>query len=140
MAIPNVGSLLADVLRLVRKKFKNDPEVENLTLAQAKALGVIARNEGIKQVDIAELLEIKPMTLVRVIDQLVEEGLVERRPSPSDRRAHLLYLLPAAKPQLEVVLKVSNRLWDVGFDGLTEEQKTQFLKTLEHIHRNLSAE
>lgn len=139
MAKTHVGYVLSDVLRLVRKKFQTDPEIGSLTLAQAKALSVIARNEGIKQVDLAELLEIKPMTVVRVIDQLVEGKLVKRCPSPSDRRAHLIYSLPFAKAQLEVVQGVSNRVWDIGLEGLSKEQKEQFISTLEHIHQNLSS-
>ena len=137
MAKTPVGYLLSDVSRLVRKKFQNDPEIGCITLAQAKALSIIARNEGIKQVELAELLEIKPMTVARVIDQLVEEGLVKRCASPSDRRAHLIYLLPAAKARLNLVNKVGNKVWESGLEGLTEQQRAQFIETLEHIHRNL---
>ncbi|GLT15848.1 MarR family winged helix-turn-helix transcriptional regulator [Vibrio algivorus] len=133
-----VGYLLSDVSRLVRKKFQNDPEIGCITLAQAKALNIIARNEGIKQVELAELLEIKPMTVARVIDQLVAEGLVKRCASPSDRRAHLIYLLPEAKSRLNIVSSVGNKVWESGLAGLTEQQRDQFIATLEHIHRNLS--
>ncbi|MFV0575110.1 MAG: MarR family winged helix-turn-helix transcriptional regulator [Vibrio sp.] len=138
MAKPVIGYLLSDVLRLVRKQFQADPEIENITLAQAKALSLIARNEGMKQVELAELLEIKPMTVARVIDQLVAEGLVKRCPSPTDKRAHLLHLLPAAKPQLDVVDKVGHKVWDSGLKGLSQAERDQFIQTLEHIHRNLT--
>ncbi|WP_105902784.1 MarR family winged helix-turn-helix transcriptional regulator [Vibrio gangliei] len=137
MGHTSVGYLLSDVSRLVRKTFQNDPEIGSITLAQAKTLKTIARHEGIKQVALAELLEVKPMTVARLIDQLVEEGLVERCASPSDRRAHLIYLLPAAKERLGIVQKVGEKVWETGLQGLSAEQKEQFIQTLEHIHRNL---
>ncbi|WP_086984525.1 MarR family winged helix-turn-helix transcriptional regulator [Vibrio aphrogenes] len=136
MSKSSVGYLLSDVSRLVRKTFQNDPKIGTITLAQAKMLSTIARHEGIKQVELAELLEIKAMTVARLIDQLVAEGLVERRASTADRRAYLIYLLPAAQTRLTTVKSVGNKVWQKGLSGLTEEQREQFIQTLEHIHRN----
>lgn len=136
MSQGSVGYLLSDVSRLVRKTFQNDPKIGNITLAQAKMLSTIARHEGIKQVELAELLEIKPMTVARLIDQLVAEGLVERCTSTTDRRAHLIYLLPAAQARLTTVDTVGNKVWEIGLRGLTKEQRELFIQTLEHIHGN----
>lgn len=93
MTAPSIGYLLWDVMRLVRKQYQSEAGANCLTIAQAKALSHIARCQGVKQVELAELLEIKPMSLVRVIDSLVEEGLVERRP---DQRSPRSSNLPAA--------------------------------------------
>ncbi|GAA5647628.1 MULTISPECIES: MarR family winged helix-turn-helix transcriptional regulator [Vibrio] len=134
----HVGYLLSDVWRLIRKRFHQDPNIQAMTLSQAKALNLISRHEGIKQVELADLLEIKPMSVVRVIDQLVSEGLVERRPNPNDRRAHLLYLKPAASEQLAIISSVGNTIWADALEGLSEEEKNQFIRTLNRIHHNLA--
>ncbi|MGI2870895.1 MarR family winged helix-turn-helix transcriptional regulator [Vibrio fluvialis] len=138
MTAPSIGYLLWDVMRLVRKQYQSEAGANCLTIAQAKALSHIARCQGVKQVELAELLEIKPMSLVRVIDSLVKEGLVERRPDPKDRRAHQIYLLPAADAQLVKIKSVSNQIWDEALKGLTAQDREQFISTLEHIHSNLS--
>lgn len=138
MTTPSIGYLLWDVTRLVRKRYEAEAKSTCLTLAQAKALSHIACREGIKQVELAEFLEIKPMTLVPIIDSLVEAELIERRQDPTDRRAYLIYLLPAAQGQLEKIKGVSNRVWSDAFCGISEQDKEQFFAVLEHIHSNLT--
>lgn len=139
MTKPPIGYLLWDVTRIVRKRYESESSSTCLTLSQAKALSHIARREGIKQVELAEILDIKPMTLVRVIDSLVEDALVERRPDPNDRRAHLIYLLPAADAQLKKVRGVIDHVWGDALEGVSEQEMEQFLKVLEHIHSNLTS-
>ncbi|MFV0448899.1 MAG: MarR family winged helix-turn-helix transcriptional regulator [Vibrio sp.] len=140
MTTPSIGYLLWDVTRLVRKRYESKSSSTCLTLAQAKALSHIACRQGVKQVDLAEMLDIKPMTLVRVIDSLVEEGFVERRPDPTDRRAHLIYLLPAADEQLNKVKSVANGIWAEALSGISEQEKEQFISMLQHIHSNLTSD
>ncbi|MBD1571692.1 MarR family transcriptional regulator [Vibrio sp. S17_S38] len=134
-----IGYLLSDVSRLVRKEFQKDPSMGQMTLAKARALGLISRHEGIKQVELAELLEIKPMTLGRIIDQLVEDGLIERRANPCDRRAYLIYLLPAAQSELERIKSASFRVWGRALEGLSEQEIEAFNQSLERIRNNLSS-
>ncbi len=138
MISPMIGYLLTDILRLVRKEFRDDPRLSSITMAQARTLEQISLHEGIKQVKLAELLEIKPMTLVRAIDSLVEEGLVERREDPSDRRAHLIYTMSAAEERIKAIQNVTKDIWMQALEGLTTAEIEQLNASLEHIHRNLS--
>lgn len=134
-----IGFLLADVLRLIRNKYNNSTHNSGLPLSQVRTLYRIARNEGAKQVEIAEQLEMKPMTLVRIIDQLVEDNLVERRPSPKDRRAFLLYLKkPKANKALDEIHTRSDQMWAEALQGLSQEQIDNFIATMNLIHTNLS--
>ena len=133
-----VGYLFADIWRLARKRFHDDPNIQAMTLSQARALTLISRNEGIKQVALAEMLEITPMSVVRLVDQLVGEGFVERRPNPADRRAYLLYLMPAANAQIAIIDEVGNQLWQQALHGLNEEEQNNFIRTLNLIHHNLA--
>src|SRR4030095_11419301 len=98
-----IGFLLNDAARLMRKDFERRTRSVGLTRAQWQTLFHLARNEGCNQVPLADLLEVEPITLARVVDKLEACGLVERRPDPSDRRARLLFLGERAPPLLAQV-------------------------------------
>jgi len=78
---PNVGAMLHDVARLIRRRFERRARQTGLpiTRQQARALLLIARHEGLSQAAIATMLDVEPIALVRLLDRLHEEGLVERR-------------------------------------------------------------
>lgn len=135
----NVGSLLVNVSRLMRRTFEQRLDGSPLTHAQARTLIQIARHEGIRQVHLSELMEVQPITLVHTIDQLVEEKLVERRPDPNDRRAYQLYLTVAAAPQLAVIEAVAKGVRDTALRGLSAAQIEALFDALSQMHSNLSA-
>jgi DNA-binding MarR family transcriptional regulator len=93
---PTLGFLLHEVARLLRRRFEQNARDSGLTRSQWQVLAYLANNEGINQSGLADLLEIEPITLCRIVDKLQTRGLIERRPDPSDRRAWLLHLTPAA--------------------------------------------
>src|SRR5437879_2781666 len=95
---PNIGAMMHDVARLIRRRFERRARQTGLpiTRQQARALLHIARNEGLSQAAVATMLDIEPIALVRMLDRLHEEGLVERRPHPTDRRVRTLWLTPLA--------------------------------------------
>src|ERR1700685_3778174 len=95
-----LGYLLHEVARLLRKRFKQRARNSGLTRSQWQAIAYLSKNEGIHQAGLAELLEIEPITLVRILDKLAERGLIERRQHPTDRRTWLLFLKEAARPLL----------------------------------------
>ena len=101
------GFLVNDVARLYGRRFSHNGSRLGLTREQCRTLGYLARNEGINQAGLADLLEIRPMTLVRQIDRMEDAGWIERRPDPADRRARRLYLTAKARPIL-------GRIWDVA--------------------------
>ena len=88
----NLGFLLHDVARLMRKRFEQNARDLGLTRSQCQVLAHLARNDGIHQGTLAELLEVEPITLTRIVDRLEEAGLVERQLHRSDRRVRLLRL------------------------------------------------
>src|SRR5258706_7147782 len=90
------GFLLHDIARLMRKRFDQRARSLNLTRAQWQVLAHLARHEGINQAGLAEILEIEPITLRRLIDRIAESGSVERRTHPSDPRGRPLYLTAKA--------------------------------------------
>lgn len=134
-----LGFLLADVSRLMRQSFQQRIAGNSLTLAQSRALVRISRNEGVRQVDLAELLEIQPITLVRLIDQLADAGLVERRADPTDRRAYRLFLTRDAGPQLEAIKKVATKTQAHALRGLKAAEASVLFSALQTIRANLAA-
>src|ERR1700686_1417320 len=93
---PNIGALLHDVARLIRRRFERRARQTGLAITrqQAGVLLSVARNEGLSQAAVATLLDIEPIALVRLLDRLHEEDLVERRLHPTDRRVRTLWLTP----------------------------------------------
>jgi DNA-binding MarR family transcriptional regulator len=109
-----------------------------LTRAQCRTLGYIARNEGINQAGLADLLEIRPMTLVRQIDRMEEAGWIERRPHPADRRARRLFLTAKARPILGRILDVANETRDEALARLKPAEAGQLIDLLKRVHATLS--
>ena len=135
---PSIGFLLGDVSRAMRRTFQQRIAGCNLTLAQAKALRYASMNEGVRQVELADVLEVQPITVARLIDQLEEAGLVERRPDPADRRAHLIFLTAAAAPELAAIEKVVTAILKEAMQGLTREQEATVIDALSRMRENLA--
>ncbi len=133
------GFLLGDVARLLRRTFRHRMEGTPLTYDQMRALVNISRHEGIRQIDLADRLDVHPITLVHQIDQLAQNGLVERRPDPSDRRAYQLFLTKAAAPHLSAIKQVSAAIHADMFRGLNKEQVAMALASLSTVRDNLAS-
>src|SRR4051794_5950813 len=101
-----LGFLLHDVARLLRKRFEENARGLGLTRAQWQVLAHLAQHEGIHQGALAEILEIEPITLVRILDKLQAGGLIERRAHAKDRRVWLLFLTPKARPVLARIREI----------------------------------
>ena len=88
---------LVESSRLLRNYINHRAKSRGTTRAQWIVLFRLRQNEGLSQVDLAEVLELQPISLVRLLDRLVEHGLLERRPDPKDRRANKLHLTKAGR-------------------------------------------
>lgn len=134
----SLGFLLADLSRLMRRAFEQRLQGSSLTLAQGRALVYLSRHEGIRQGELAGLLEVQPITLARLVDQLAEAGLVERRPDPADRRAYRLHLTAAAAPHLSAIAQVAETIRTDALRDMTEQQINALFSSLHAIHGNLT--
>lgn len=132
------GFLVTDVARLFGRRFAHHGKRLGLTRAQCRTLGYLARNEGINQAGLADVLEIRPMTLVRQVDRMEEAGWIERRPDPADRRARRLYLTDKARPILGRIWSVANETRDEALVGLTAAEGAQLTDLLCRVHATLS--
>jgi MarR family transcriptional regulator, transcriptional regulator for hemolysin len=132
------GFLVNDVARLFGRRFDHNGRRLGLTRAQCRTLGYLARNEGINQAGLADLLEIRPMTLVRQIDRMEDAGWVERRPDPTDRRARRLFLTAKARPILGRIWKVANETRDEALAQLAPQEADLLTGLLRRVHGTLS--
>jgi len=135
----SLGFLLADVSRLVRRRFDQRASGLGLTRAQWRVLGQLRRREGTKQVALAEILEIDPITLGRHIDRLVDKGFVERRPDPVDRRVWRLHLRTEVRPVLQQMRKMSAITRGEALAGMSEDDHDRLIEMLLKIKANMLA-
>ncbi|MBB3309525.1 DNA-binding MarR family transcriptional regulator [Rhizobium sp. BK196] len=134
---PTLGFLLHDVARLLRKRFEQRAKDLGLTRSQWQTLAYLANNEGIHQSGLAEILEIEPITLVRILDKLAERGLIERRQHPTDRRIWLLYMREAAHPILAEMRKIGDVTRGEALESIAPEQREQLFHILSVMKTNL---
>jgi len=103
-------------------------------------LANLARQEGINQVSLAQILELEPITLARLLDRLQAAVLIERRPDPKDRRAHLLYLTEAAYPLLDRIFALAAEVREDALVGIPEPDRSLLLDMLIAMKANLIEE
>jgi len=132
------GFLLHDIARLMRKRYEQRARPLGLTRAQGQVLAHLARHEGINQSGLAEVLEVEPITLARLIDRMEEAGLVERRDDPADRRAHRLYLTERARPMLERSRALGDAVRAEAFAGIPDGAREHLVDLLVRVRGNLS--
>lgn len=134
------GSLVREVGRLLKRHFERRARQDGLPLTrlQSGVVLFISRHEGVSQAEVASRLDIEPIALVRMLDKLCEEGLVERRPHPTDRRVRALWLTPAARPLLAHILAINEAIREEAFAGLPAETRALVVHALARIRDNLS--
>src|SRR5437764_3938364 len=132
------GFLVTDVARLFGRRFDHNGRRLGLTRAQCRILGYLARNEGINQAGLADLLEIRPMTLVRQIDRMEDTGWIERRADPGDRRARRLFLTEKGRRVLTRIWDVASETRDEALARLSAAEADQVIELLRRVHATLS--
>jgi MarR family transcriptional regulator for hemolysin len=129
--------LLYGVARLLRRHFDSKARGLRLSRTQCQALLYLHRNEGINQTCLAQLLDVKAITLVRLIDKLQSLGLIERHTDPSDRRVWRLNLTPAARAKVAEVRELGDLTRSEALAGLAPAEIEQLVKTLQVVKANI---
>ena len=136
-SFPTIGFVLHDVGRLMRKRFEQQAAHLGFTRSQWLVLLHLAKNEGIHQAGLAEILEVEPITLVRILDKLESRGLIERRQHPTDRRLWLLFLDPKAHSSLEKLHAIGEVTRAEALAGLPEADRAALFRMLDAVKTNL---
>jgi DNA-binding MarR family transcriptional regulator len=128
---------LGEVQRLVRAYADKQAARYGITRAQWAVLAKVERAEGLKQTELAEQMEMQPITLTRLIDRLCDNGWIERRSDDSDRRVNRLYLLKAARPLLCKLSGLRSELTATALQGINPADAHRLLGNLETIKENV---
>jgi MarR family transcriptional regulator for hemolysin len=126
-----------DVGRLLRTYADHKAAQFGMTRAKWAVLARLDRSEGLKQSELADILDLQPITLTRLLDQLCDNGLIERRADPDDRRAKRLYLTPAARPLIARLSDLGEELMQTALAGLDESEVAALLAKLTILKENL---
>lgn len=129
--------ILNDVARLLRTFADHKAAQLGITRAQWAVLVRLDRCEGLKQSELAEMLDLQPITLTRLLDKLSDSGLIERRPDPADRRAKRLFLTPAARPVIERLGALGEETMASVLAGIDPETVEQMVAQLSVVKDNL---
>ena len=134
------GFLVHDVSRLIKRRFERRARQIGLPITRQQAAVVlsIVGNEGVSQAEVAAWLGIEPIALVRMLDKLHEEKLVERRPHPTDRRVRTLWLTPAARPVVAQILAINKAIREEAFAGMAAHARDTVIEILDGIKGNLA--
>src|SRR5690348_2929330 len=128
---------LGEVQRLVRAYADKQAARYGITRAQWAVLAKVERNEGMKQTELAEQMEMQPITLTRLIDKLCENDWIERRGDASDRRVNRLYLLKAGRALLGRLSALRSELTATALDNIHPADAHRLLAQLEQIKENV---
>jgi MarR family transcriptional regulator for hemolysin len=129
--------LINDVARMLRTYADHKAAQFGITRAQWVVLARLDRSEGLKQSELAEILDLQPISLTRLLDKLCDGGLIERRADPIDRRAKRLFLTPAARPLLEKLGDLGEELMATALSGVGGESVQRMVDELGLVKENL---
>ena len=114
---------VARVTRRWRKML--DERLKDLGVTQARWSTMVylqQGGEGLTQRELANLMAIENPTLVRLLDSLEQQGLIERRPCPNDRRARRLYLTDAGRAFMDDLSARAAKLREEMLDGIGDQE------------------
>jgi MarR family transcriptional regulator, transcriptional regulator for hemolysin len=124
---------LVESSRLLRNYIDHRAKTRGTTRAQWIVLFRLREQEGLSQVDLAEVLELQPISLVRLLDRLVEHGLVERRSDPRDRRANRLFLTASGRQLADDLDSLREAIATDVLQGIPTAALEASLKTLRDV-------
>lgn len=133
-----LGFLIHDAARLLRKRFEARGSRHGLSAAQWRLLVRVAKDEGVPQARLAELLEIEPISVSRLIDRMEDGGWIERRQDPADRRVRTIHPTDKAREAFGEVKLLAGSVYEEALSGLSPEGRRSLVAGLETILANLA--
>ena len=127
---------IGETAHALRKSFDRMAVGLGVTRAQWKVLMKLTHRPGLRQVELADILDVEPITLSRIVDRLEEAGFVARSRDPADRRAWRLEVTEAARPLVEQLKGVGAKLVDQAFDGIDPNEIEIARRVLARVREN----
>jgi MarR family transcriptional regulator, transcriptional regulator for hemolysin len=127
-----------ETARAIRRLFEQRASAMGVTRSQWRVLARLKREPNLRQVELAERLDMEPITLCRIVDRLEEAGLVERKTDPSDRRAWLLQLTEKADPVVKQLRGLARGIAEEAMDGIKQGEVRELQDRLAAIRSNIA--
>ncbi|MGE4062432.1 MAG: MarR family winged helix-turn-helix transcriptional regulator [Rhodospirillaceae bacterium] len=137
MSSASVPLEVYELSRTMRHYLRSATRSLGFTQEQWRALWHLSRNEGLTQTNLAALLDVQPIQLTRALDRLAAKDLIERRPSPRDRRAIQVYLTKKAKPVIAQLAQLLEGLKATAVAGLSAADLERTSEVLRRMRANL---
>ncbi|OAH99971.1 transcriptional regulator [Methylomonas methanica] len=134
------GFLSYEISHIIRQRFNKAAEPLGFTHAQWRALVHLSENQNCRQIDLAEILEIKPITLVKQIDLLEASGIVVRNKDMDDRRAYRLSITDKAHTVMEELWKIADAVEIEVLAALSEEERGLMTSLLDRVKNSLTTD
>lgn len=131
--------LVHEIARQLRTCFDRRAQHLGLTRSQWRLLGILRRWPGMRQAKLAEMMEVEPITLGRLLDRMEKSGWIKRVPDPNDRRANSVVLTDKVGGILKEMRSVALDLRRETLEGFSEREYSQFLTYLQRMKRNVAA-
>lgn len=131
------GFIMHDILRMLSIAFQVHEKIAGISLEQAEVLKRAEMLPGIRQVDLADRMRMQPAKLGRLVDQLVDMGLLDRRRPENDHRVNGLFVTDAASEKLSVIGAVVDELWIPAWRDIDDADIQVFRRVLLKIQQNL---
>jgi DNA-binding MarR family transcriptional regulator len=134
----NFGFEVAETAHVMRREFDRRAAALGVTRAQWRVLARLGRRDGVRQIDLADALDLEAITLSRMIDRLAAAELVERCPDEHDRRAWNIWLTPKARPLVDKLTRIGEVFLADALEGISAEERRVTQDVLARIRNNLS--
>jgi DNA-binding MarR family transcriptional regulator len=128
---------IAETHRTMRRYYDRRASALGVTTVQWRALAWLSHEPGLKQVELADRLDVEPITAGRIIDRLEEAGLVKRQPDPEDRRVWRLSLTEKAGPVVKRLGLLAEDMASEAFGGLSAEEIETTREMLARVRENI---
>lgn len=136
--IDRLGFLIHDGARLLRKRFEERGSEYGLRAAQWRLLVRLVKEEGVAQARLAELLEIEPISVSRLLDRMEDGGWIERRQDAEDRRVRMIFPTAKAREAFSHVKGMAGEVYEEALAGMSEAERVALMEGLETLVNNLS--
>lgn len=129
---------IGETAHALRKAFDRRAVGLGVTRAQWKVLFRLTRQPGMRQIELADMLDIEPITLSRIVDRLEDAKLVERVADPSDRRAWRLHVTAQAQPLVKKLRTLADEMVADAFSGIDPKHIEITREVLGRVRENAS--
>ncbi len=133
----STGALLGHICRLHHARAHMLLDALGLYRGQPRLLHKLEKQEGLTHTELAELLNVTPPTITKMVQRMEQRGFVARREDPEDQRISRVYLTSAGRAVLSDMHQALDALDEESLAGFTLEERVLLRRLLLQVYQNL---